>query len=757
MVLPGESNNRPTMKKSHLLKPHVTTTIDGSESSSPCVKSSSLSVSFSGWRLPNEKFKSWARKMSALHKPIWIQSGIFEAIKASTYKIPKNPSLILSLSRKWSPKSKTFVFPWGEATITLEDVTVLLGFSVLGSSVHNPLSNPEMKESVLRLEKRRRESVKGRVKQVSWISSFEGDQMEHEAFLVFWLSNFVFPDKQGYSVSKDVFSIAVRLARGERIALAPAVLASLYRDLGKVRGLASTHNVDVKSLFKLVQVWIWERFKSVGPRPGVIPNGEPRIARWSGLKQSVENVRFFLVDDFDWRPYTKPLRNWNPPRFYNEKAKSVCDDDDVEFSRCVRVSKLDGLGFKEDYHPNRVAMQFGFAQDLPGLATKRRSNFREKEACEDYNRSLDGSKKHIPSRLTTASVSAAKYRDWWMKSVKEPAETFNASNTGDDDDDDDDDVPLKVLPLSQVFQKLGDGKKKAEQLTKKKRKRASEDDNENDMDCCQTQEEDDDDNITIAQRIKCRKKGGDVKDTGDQRTSIEEDCNVPGLPQKLSFGDEQNSSDPNVASDGVDEMEEDDNITIAQIVKLRKKCDSVENTEGGEYAYGGPEVDHNVPGLPQKQKLACGDEHNYSDPVVASGAVDEMEEDTTAQIKSRKKCGSVENKEEGEYAYGGLEVDHNVSGLPQKLSSRDETVVVPEMKGRSEENDETSSSDPLVASNGIAEKEEEVDDERLKQRKLGTDELAMKLEARMLKVEKTLAEIRRWKMGKNQTKTPVSA
>nr|VDD03750.1 unnamed protein product [Brassica rapa] len=625
MVLPSENNTRPIIKKSHLLKPHVTTTLDGSEPS-PGVKSSPLSVSFSGWRLPNQKFKSWFRKMSALHKPIWIQSGIFQAIKASTHKIRRNPSLILSLSQKWNPETKTFVFPWGEATITLEDVTLLLGFSLLGSSVYTPLESSEIKESVLKLEKRRKESGK----QVSWISSFEDDQMEHEAFLAFWLSNFVFPEKQGCSVSKHVFSVAVRLARGERIALAPAVLACLYRDLGKVNALSSsTQNVDVRSLFKLVQVWIWERFKSVGPRPGVIPNGEPRIARWSGLRQGAESVRPFLLDDFDWRPYTQPLRNWNPPRFYNEKAKRVSD----EFACCVRSSTLDGFGFTEGYYPNRVALQFGLAQDLTGLAT------------------LDGSKQHIPSRLTTASVSAAKYRDWWMRSVKEPAETFNASNTGDDDDDD---VPLKVLPLSQVFQKLGDGMKKAEQLTNKKRKQASEDENEIAMDC---------------------------------------------LPEKhkLASGDEHNSSDPNVDSGAVDEMEEDGNITIAQIIKLTKKCVNVENTEGGEYAYGGVEVDNNVP------------------------------------------------------------------DLPQKLASGDETVPVPEIKRMSVENDETSPSDPLVASNRIAEKEEEVDvvvvvdDGRLNQRKLGTDEIALQLEARILKVEKTLAKIRQWKMGENQTKTPVSA
>ncbi|CAH8359569.1 unnamed protein product [Eruca vesicaria subsp. sativa] len=292
---------------------------------------------------------------------------------------------------------------------------------------------------------------------------------------------------------------------------------------------------------------------SIGPRPHVVPIGEPRIARWNEIKPRDESVRPFLLDDFVWRPFTKPLRNWNPPRFYNEKAKRVSDDDDefVSFARCV-------------------------------------------------------------------------------------------------------------LPLSQVFQKLGEGIKKAEQLTNKKRKQA----NENAMDCCETQDEEED-NITTARRIKCRNKCGDVKYTGDQRTSTEEDCNVPGLPQKLASGDEHNSSDPNVSSDGVHEKDEDGNTTIAQIIKLR---DNVENnTEGVEYV-----------------------------PVVYN----------------------------------------NVSGLPQKLASGDKTVAVPEIKERSEVNDETNnSSDALVASNGIAEMEEEyvTVGERLNQRKLGTDELALKLEARMLK------------------------
>ncbi|CAL9230787.1 unnamed protein product, partial [Arabidopsis halleri] len=127
------------------------------------------------------------------------------------------------------------------------------------------------------------------------------------------------------------------------------------------------------SLFKLVQVWTWERFRNIRPEVREIPQGEPRIARWSNLQQRSKNVRWSF-DDFDWRPYIKPLKNWNPLRFYLEEAMLVTVDDNLEdefvsFARCVRSSQLVGIDFVEDYYPNRVAMQFGLAQNLPGLIT----------------------------------------------------------------------------------------------------------------------------------------------------------------------------------------------------------------------------------------------------------------------------------------------------------------------------------------------------------------------------------------------------
>jgi DNA-directed RNA polymerase specialized sigma24 family protein len=50
------------------------------------------------------------------------------------------------------------------------------------------------------------------------------DGIEHEAFLATWLSIFVFPHRK--MVKSYLFSIAVNLARRNRITFLPAVLAA---------------------------------------------------------------------------------------------------------------------------------------------------------------------------------------------------------------------------------------------------------------------------------------------------------------------------------------------------------------------------------------------------------------------------------------------------------------------------------------------------------------------------------------------------
>lgn len=128
--------------------------------------------------------------MEALHEPTWRKAGFFEAIKASTFKIREDPSLIQALAENWCPETKSLVIPWGEATVTLEDVMVLLGFSVLGFPVFASLESSEMRRAVKRLEKARTKILGNqnngyRVSQLQWTLRFkdidDDDSLEHEA------------------------------------------------------------------------------------------------------------------------------------------------------------------------------------------------------------------------------------------------------------------------------------------------------------------------------------------------------------------------------------------------------------------------------------------------------------------------------------------------------------------------------------------------------------------------------------------------
>lgn len=131
-----------------------------------------------------------------------------------------------------------------------------------------------------------------------WLKKFmnSGSELEHEACHAFWLSRYVFHDLDS-SIQTRVFPIVIHLARGTRIGLAQPVLATIYNDMSLLRKVVVASNElksgdgvlnhNLKSPVQLVQVWAWERFLELRPRPNWIRNAEPRMAGWNkvhGLK-----------------------------------------------------------------------------------------------------------------------------------------------------------------------------------------------------------------------------------------------------------------------------------------------------------------------------------------------------------------------------------------------------------------------------------------------------------------------------------------
>ncbi|GMJ12726.1 hypothetical protein HRI_004941800 [Hibiscus trionum] len=449
MVSPGCETLNPCSKTAHFLKPVFSSLetplpklpsqrLSFLEQSCFEPKDLPLSIGFHGWRCRASNWSIWVDKMRVLHESTWKKAGIFEPILNSTYQIKRNTDLVIGLAEKWCCETKSFIFSWGEASVTLEDVMILGGFSVLGPSVFAPLDSEESREVESSLKSARIEIVRSKAKKACprlWMQRFmdNGGEFEHEAFLAFWLSRYVFTNAYE-TIREHVFGIAVHLARGTRLALAPAVLASIYRDLCLLKDaiIASTKlgkeevfKLTLWSPFQLVQVWAWERFAELRPQPNPIAKGEPRLVQWHDVSCKVENVRLALESasgSFEWRPYTMQIDNWKQPKFYRENEVCIwttarLDKELESFVRCLKASELVGVDCIEQYLPHRVARQFGMDQDIPGCVPQS-ENQTPQIAWLNYCESLTGVKLYIPSRLYKAGVTA-RYLKWWKDSVLE--------------------------------------------------------------------------------------------------------------------------------------------------------------------------------------------------------------------------------------------------------------------------------------------------------------------------------------------------
>jgi hypothetical protein len=127
-----------------------------------------------------------------------LRGGIIMSTKCY---IHKNYNLLFGIVDKWCSETNNFVFPFGEATITLEDVMVLAGYPVLGDPVFISLEDDkEMREVENKLILARYQLSNDKHSQATtttWMDIFidKGSEIEHEAFLATWLSMFVFPDR----------------------------------------------------------------------------------------------------------------------------------------------------------------------------------------------------------------------------------------------------------------------------------------------------------------------------------------------------------------------------------------------------------------------------------------------------------------------------------------------------------------------------------------------------------------------------------
>ncbi|XP_040246868.1 uncharacterized protein [Aegilops tauschii subsp. strangulata] len=447
-IVSGADPSSPTARSAHFLLPRagaapIPALPSPPRNADPVPLADELPVEWTDWPGCSKLWRRWVAKLRPRHERLWRKIGILDGVLATTRWVRRDEDLLLQLAGFWSAETNTFVFPWGEATVTLEDMAVLGGLPLLGRPVWLRLPD-ELRGDVDALQAVRialNWSKSKKVNYTLWVKQFieetgagagaagdgrgeaEADTLlEHGAFLAMWLTRYVLPVESFDVVRADVLPLAAGLARGRCSALAPAVLANIYNDLSALShhlSLGASHQPFVASApLHILQLWVWERFpelcSAINSHDG--DPGMPRAAKWYSIRRMLDpghiHAVFMSPDEFKWRPY-------GGSSFALPQAKGGCwvhchelatSKELQSFAQCLRPCELVGMQCFEQYCPHRVARQLGFDQDVPG--TVARANSSRKTAWATYKMQPEHVSFFVPQRDPGVTVE---YAQWWKQ------------------------------------------------------------------------------------------------------------------------------------------------------------------------------------------------------------------------------------------------------------------------------------------------------------------------------------------------------
>ncbi|KAH1233370.1 Serine/threonine-protein phosphatase 7 long form [Glycine max] len=273
--------------------------------------------------------------------PLLRQSGFYWIMKMEYLKI--NSSLIIALIERWRPETHTFHLRCGEATITLQDVSVLLGLHTEGTPLigQTNLDWAELCEELLGVRPQEGE-LQGSVVKLSWLAHHFSEINIHDGGVLF-------VDKSTSKVSLSTYAWGL------------AVLAYLYREM------CSATDYKIKSIGGmciLIQMWAWERCTTLAPKrtPPIIEN-KPLGHRWLRREnQHISNDDLIVFrckldimkrHDFLWEPYPTTVMSMLPP---------ICLVGSVAWCAVVPLICFHVV---EWHQLDRVLRQFGMQQPIP--------------------------------------------------------------------------------------------------------------------------------------------------------------------------------------------------------------------------------------------------------------------------------------------------------------------------------------------------------------------------------------------------------
>ncbi|KAM3260464.1 hypothetical protein ACQJBY_051620 [Aegilops geniculata] len=272
-------------------------------------------------------------------------------------RVQLDHALLNALVERWRRETQTFHLRFGEMAVLLKDVAVLTGLRVDGTPVTGA-TGCHWEQLCLELLGQEPPQIKGGSINIAWLyDTFsnlpEGanqSEIEHatRAYIMYQIGCSLFPDPSGTRVHLRYLALLRDFDASGEMAWGAAVLAHLYRELGKI--------------------WAWEHIQ-IG-RPERLENksltgDQPLGCSWDVPFKNRENVRsidqeFYrhgldTIEDcqITWDPYKPSLIDGLP---------ALCT-----VGSAVWRSRTPLICFQivEMHVPDRVLLQFGMMQHIP--------------------------------------------------------------------------------------------------------------------------------------------------------------------------------------------------------------------------------------------------------------------------------------------------------------------------------------------------------------------------------------------------------
>ncbi|CAK8563590.1 unnamed protein product [Lathyrus sativus] len=269
---------------------------------------------------------------------------------------------------RWRPETHTFHLPTGECTITLEDVSMLLGLRVNGKAANGPTQvGGDVYMEHLGVEPTTSDKHKGYVK-IVWLQTTlarlrqkarptDKENLQHaKIYILLLIAKVLMPDKSHNYMHSSWIPLVGDLDKCRRYSWGSACLATLYRHMCKAC------MVGVKSIggcVLLLSVWTYWRIPLIAPESPATAH-HPYATRFvrrgmayqNNPRHYVRGFRFALdrlrANDFIWRPY---------PSY----PECVLQDSQIWSATTSIIS----FHIVEMHQADRVKLQFGFQQDIP--------------------------------------------------------------------------------------------------------------------------------------------------------------------------------------------------------------------------------------------------------------------------------------------------------------------------------------------------------------------------------------------------------